>query len=135
MSEERFNRIETKLDGVVADVAVLKTDVAVLKTDVAVLKTDVAGLKTDVCDLKAGQASMEERLTARMLMLHEDTKDTLRAMNEEHREVVRQVRGLWEMIPGIRAALANFTDSNRHFSRVLDNHERRITDLENQPGR
>jgi hypothetical protein len=121
MSEERFNRIETKLDGVVADVTVLKSDVSVLKTDVS--------------DLKTGQSSMEARLTARMLMLHEDTKITLLAMAEESREIAHQVRGLWEMIPGIRAELTSLTDSNRHFARVLDNHERRITDIEGRPGR
>jgi FtsZ-binding cell division protein ZapB len=107
MSEERFNRLETKLDGVVADVAVLKTDVAELKTDVAVLKTDVRGLKAD-------QTSMEERLVAQMRMLHEDTIDRLRTISEAQdaaRELARE-------------------RANRHFSLVLDNHEHRLTALE-----
>jgi len=38
---DTLNRIEGKLDGLCADVPVLKAAVAVLKTDVAVLKADV----------------------------------------------------------------------------------------------
>jgi len=52
MSEERWDRIESKIDALTADVGVLKTDVGVLKTDVGVLKTDVGVLKADVGVLK-----------------------------------------------------------------------------------
>ena len=38
-------------------------DVAVLKTDVAVLKTDVAGLKMDVAVLKTDMAEVKVRVT------------------------------------------------------------------------
>jgi hypothetical protein len=94
MSEERFIRIETKLDGVVSDVAVLKADVS---------------------ELKVGQTSMEERLVAQMRMLHEDTIDRLRKISEAQDKA---------------HDLARERDS-RYFMRILDNHEHRITALEN----
>jgi hypothetical protein len=44
-NDERFGRVETRIDNLEADVSVLKQDVSVLKQDVSVLKQDVAGLK------------------------------------------------------------------------------------------
>ena len=119
MSEERFQRIEQKLDGVVADVAVLKTDVAVLKADVAGLKTDVGGLKTDVA-----------ALGNQMRVLHEDVIDRIRATDST--EILRA-----EMRSGFAEVLRALADhavpgeaADRLFARVLDDHEQRIQSLE-----
>jgi hypothetical protein len=128
MSEERFDRLETRFDG-------LETRFDVLETRLDAVVADVAVLKTDVRDLKAGQVSMEERLTSKMLMLYEDTKATLRTMAEQYREVPGQLRELKEQMTGVTAQLTILIDSNRHFARVPDYHEHRITDLENRPGR
>ena len=72
---------------------------------------------------------------SKMLMLYEDTKATLRTMAEQYREVPGQLRELKEQMTGVTAQLTILIDSNRHFARVPDYHEHRITDLENRPGR
>jgi cell division protein FtsB len=51
-NDERFGRVETRMDNLEADVNVLKQDVNVLKQDVNVLKQDVNVLKQDVNVLK-----------------------------------------------------------------------------------
>ena len=56
MLDERFVQVHDRLDGLAADVSVLKADVSLLKTDVSVLKTDVRALKTDVSTLKKDMA-------------------------------------------------------------------------------
>ena len=43
--DERFGRVETRMDAIGQDVDVLKQDVSVLKQDVTVLKHDVSYLK------------------------------------------------------------------------------------------
>ena len=50
--DERFGRVETRMDAIGQDVDVLKQDVSVLKQDVSVLKQDVSVLKQDVTVLK-----------------------------------------------------------------------------------
>jgi formyltetrahydrofolate synthetase len=56
MLDERFVEVHERLDGLAADVGVLKIDVSALKTDVGALKTDVSALKTDVSALKKDMA-------------------------------------------------------------------------------
>jgi archaellum component FlaC len=83
MSEERFGRIETKLDNLSKgqeelkrDVGGLKVDVGGLKKDVGGLKKDVGGLKKDVGDLKTGQADLRRH----MGVLHEEVLDRIQAL-------------------------------------------------------
>ena len=61
--DERFGRIETKLDTVERDTSTLKQDVGVLKQDVGVLKQDVVTLKQDVSYLKG--SDLERRIRER----------------------------------------------------------------------
>lgn len=150
MSEERFQRLEHKLDGVVADVsslkadvsvlktdvAELKTDVAELKTDVAVLKTDVSGLRADVSGLKTDGVSIQASiidLGHQMRVLHEDVLDRIRAADPT--EILRA-----EMRAGFTEVLRALADhaipgdaADRQFARTLDNHEHRIQTLERRP--
>jgi uncharacterized coiled-coil DUF342 family protein len=140
MSEERFERIEQRLDGlwvdmaeIKADVAELKTDVAELKTDVAGLKTDVAGLKTDVGGLKGAVTDLQREsrdLRIHMGVLHEDLVDRIKAIREDD-SLRREMRaGFAELkqllldhaIPGDAA--------DRHFAATLHDHEQRISTLE-----
>ena len=122
MSEERFNRIETKLDGVVADVAVLKTDVR---------------------SLAERQIDMEQRLTTKMMVLHESTRDSIRLVAEVQHETTRQLGDLTKNVGAVSTQMTQLADANRHFAeterflkRILDNHEHRITTLEGpQPSR
>ncbi len=78
MSEERFDRLEHRLDGVIADVEVLKADVAVLKTDVKDFRRHMGVLHEEVLDrirgigeddrlrreMRAGFAELRELLTS-----------------------------------------------------------------------
>jgi hypothetical protein len=59
VSEERFNRIESRLD-------TLRQDVVLLKQDVAQLKTDVAGLKTDLIGLRDHMGTLHEEVIDRI---------------------------------------------------------------------
>jgi hypothetical protein len=76
MSEERFGRIETKLDNLSKGQEELKRDVGGLKVDVGGLKKDVGGLKKDVGDLKTGQADLRRH----MGVLHEEVLDRIQAL-------------------------------------------------------
>ena len=42
---EKFDRLDRKVDGIADDVSVLKTDVSMLKTDVSALKKDMRIVK------------------------------------------------------------------------------------------
>lgn len=69
MSEERFKKIETKLDN-------LGKGQEELKRDVGGLKKDVSGLKKDVNDLKIGQVELRRH----MGVLHEEVLDRIQAL-------------------------------------------------------
>ena len=149
MSEERFERLELKLDTVVADVAVLKTDVAVLKTDVAVLKTDVAVLKTDVAVLKTDVGVLKadvgglktdvgglhhkvDTLGREMRVLYEDTIDRIRATDRTDLLRMEMRAGFDEILRKLAEHAGPGEAADRHFATVLDNHEQRIRTLENR---
>lgn len=88
MSEERFDRIESKLEVLETGVARLQTDVTVLQTNVTVLQTNVTELRTDVTQLRHY-----------MGVIHEDLVDRIRgsAMPEE------QLRREWSSgLEGLR---------------------------------
>jgi archaellum component FlaC len=85
-TQERFGRIESRLDVLSADVAQIKTDVAGLKTDVAGLKTDVAGLRTDVAGLRTGLSDLGHQ----MRVLHEDTIDRIKTLAPDFGPIRRE---------------------------------------------
>jgi chromosome segregation ATPase len=139
MSEERFTRIDERLDGMAAhidelraDVTELKTDVSALKVDVRELKVDVSQLKVDVTDLKTGKID----LVLHMRVLYEDTKQTLKTLQEGQDDMPRRIQ------LAVETAMANVNQrvmpielAEQFHTRVLDDHERRITDLESRSPR
>jgi dipeptidyl aminopeptidase/acylaminoacyl peptidase len=113
MSEERFDRLENRVDAVAAGVAELKTDVAELKTGVAglktgvaELKTGVAGLKTDVAGLKTGVAGLKTSTAGletggASLRVHVQANtaaiaELRRHMGMLHEDVIDRIRALKE---------------------------------------
>jgi outer membrane murein-binding lipoprotein Lpp len=76
MSEERFNRIETKLDGIVADVSQLKAGQAALVGDVSQLVGAVS-------NLQVGQAQAERRLD-KLEIVQEEMRDNIKLIAESH---------------------------------------------------
>lgn len=112
MSEERFDRVDKRLDG-------LGADVQVLQADVAVLKTDVAELKTDVRDLRRHMGVLHEEVLDRIQGIGED--DSLRREMRAGFAELRQIF-LDHTIPGDAA--------DRQFGVTLADHETRISTLE-----
>jgi chromosome segregation ATPase len=140
VSEERFDRIERRLDGVAADVAVLQTDVAVLKSDVAVLKVDVSELKTDVSELKTDVWELKAKvadnttgiadLRRHMGVLHEEVLDRFRALAEDD-SLRREMRAGFAELRQLLKDLTVVGDAaDRRFAATLDDHEDRIRRLE-----
>ena len=73
MSEERWDRIESKIDTLTTEVGVLKADVGVLKADVGVLKADVGRLDVGFAELQDNQVSLHvqvARLDQKVHVLH-----------------------------------------------------------------
>ena len=107
MSEERFQRIECKLDAVAADVAGLKTD--------------VAGIYDNI-----------DGLGRQMRVLHEDTLDRIRALNgyDALREEMRA--GFQEVLRRLADHAVPGDAADRQFALRLDNHEQRIQALEHR---
>jgi archaellum component FlaC len=73
-AQERFGRIESRLD--------------VLSTDVAQIKTDVQGLKTDVEGLKNGLSELGHQ----MRVLHEDTIDRIKDLAPDFGPIRREFK-------------------------------------------
>jgi len=74
-TDERLDRIESKLDATVEMVGSLATDVSILKTDVGTLKTDVGSLATDVSILKTDVGTLKTdvgSLTINMEIVKQD---------------------------------------------------------------
>jgi hypothetical protein len=74
--DERFERIEGRLD-------TLTAGQAELRADVAGLKADVAGLKTDVGDLRRHMGVLHEDVIARIRAIPDPTDPLMRAMRAE----------------------------------------------------
>jgi hypothetical protein len=93
--DERFERIEGRLDTLIAGQAELRADVAVLKADVVVLKADVAGLKADVVGLKADVVGLKADvgdLRRHMGVLHEDVIARIGAIPDPTEPLMRAMR-------------------------------------------
>lgn len=70
MLDERFVQVHERLDGLAADVGILKRDVGGLKADVSALKTDVSALKVDVGALKKDMAIVRGGIGLILRKLH-----------------------------------------------------------------
>ena len=77
MSEERFGRIEFRLDGLQRDVAGLRQDVNELRQDVTVLRQDVGELNVGHSELRTEVRDLRRH----MLVLHEEVISTIKALN------------------------------------------------------
>lgn len=91
VSEERFGRIEFRLDGLQRDVAGLRQDVnelrhdvTGLRQDVGVLRQDVNVLRQDVGELNVGYSELRTEVRdvrRHMLVLHEEVISTIKALD------------------------------------------------------
>jgi hypothetical protein len=110
MAEDRLDRMDRKLDLVAGDVAVLKTD---------------------VMSLRDGQAD----LARQMRVLHEEVIDRIRTIGEGEFAAIRS-----EMRAGFADLRQILTDhitvgdaADRSHAHRLDDHERRISAIEQRP--
>ena len=118
MSEARFTRIDERLDG--------------MATRMDTIQADISELQTDVSALKVGQVD----LGVQMRVLYEDTKQTLKVLQEGQDDMPRQFRlAVAEAIADVNQRVTPIEASERFHTRVLDDHERRITDLESRSDR
>lgn len=123
MSEERWDRIESKIDTLTTDVGVLKTDVGVLKTDVGVLKADVGRLDVGFAELQDNQVSLHlqlARLDQEMHVLHEANLNQFKLLAEGH-EGIRQemARGFSELREEMSRRLDPLELAVRYHSKLL----------------
>jgi uncharacterized protein YoxC len=86
--------LRTDVDGLRTDVDGLRTDVGGLRTDVDSLRTDVGGLRTDVDGLRTNVADLKQH----MLVLHEETLDTIKALAPDLEPIRREFRAADEAL-------------------------------------
>jgi outer membrane murein-binding lipoprotein Lpp len=94
MSEERLTVLETKVDELAAGQAELRTEVVGLRTDVDGLRTDVDGLSTNVTDLNTNFVDLKRY----MLVLHEETLETIKALAPDFGPIRREFRAADEAL-------------------------------------
>ena len=118
MSEERFDRIEVRLDaldnGVVRlqhDVSKLQGDVVKLQGDVAILQGDMTELKTDVTGLRVEVRDVKHQ----MHVLHEEVLDRIAAIPDARESLRLEIR-------------AGFAEIREEFNRRLDPLELTVRD-------
>lgn len=121
--KRELNGVKAELGRLGGQFAALNADVSVLKTDVSTLKTDVSILKEDVTDIKA----VNGRLVLTLVRLEGKFDDMSERMatKDDVSDLRGQVAGLAGKIDGMRLDWAS------HRLR-LEDHEARITGLENQ---
>ncbi len=105
---ERISRIETRLDGVAHDVAVLKIDVGVLKVQVGELSQEV------------------KHLGHRLAVTNEHMDDGFKKVAESFQALSER------MDRGFARAEAARLEDRRMFMDILGNHEGRIVRLEGE---
>ena len=115
MSEERLAVLETKVDELAAGQVELRTEVADLRRDANGLRTDVNGLRTDVNGLRAdvdglrtdvdglstnvtGLSANFVELKRYMLVLHEETMESIRALAPDFAPIRREFRAADESL-------------------------------------
>ena len=101
VSEERFIRIETKIDVLQADVTQLKLDVKELRTDVNWLKVELKEVKVEVKELKTDFYAFRGETNRRLDRLEigqELMRDDIKHLAEGQASIVEQIaRGFAEM--------------------------------------
>ena len=152
LDDDFKRRVIEMLTVLTSDVGQLKAGVSVLKTDVAGLKTAVARLETDVAGLKTDGQSLKQLLIGVDIRVSRLERETLTQFTVLTREV-HELRSRFDAheaysshqllsIDGhyveISAALDDFrslhTSSTRLILARLDDHERRISALEQRGG-
>ena len=78
----------------------IRKDVDSLKTDVGSLKTDVDGLKDDVALLRS-EYKKDQWLRLKVQQDTDVTKDTVKIIKEDVRDVKRQVGILYDWVDGL----------------------------------
>jgi DNA anti-recombination protein RmuC len=123
MSEERWDRIESKIDTLTTDVGVLKADVGVLKTDVGVLKADVGRLDVGFAELQDNQVSLHvqlARLDQKVHVLHEANLDQFKLLAEGQVSIRQEIaRGFSELREEMGRRLDPLKAAVRYHSKLL----------------
>lgn len=123
MSEERWDRIESKIDTLTTDVGVLKADVGVLKTDVGVLKADVGRLDVGFAELQDNQVSLHvqlARLDQKVHVLHEANLDQFKLLAEGQVSIRQEIaRGFSELREEMGRRLDPLEAAVRYHSKLL----------------
>jgi chromosome segregation ATPase len=123
MSEERWDRIESKIDTLTTDVGVLKADVGVLKADVGVLKADVGRLDVGFAELQDNQVSLHlqlARLDQKVHVLHEANLDQFKLLAEGQVSIRQEItRGFSELREEMGRRLDPLEAAVRYHSKLL----------------
>lgn len=101
MSEERLTALETKVDGLAVGQAELRTEVVGLRRDVDGLRTDVDGLRTNVDGLGTKVTDLNTNfvdLKRYMLVLHEETLESIKALAPDYEPIRREFRAADEAL-------------------------------------
>ena len=105
MIDQRLTSLETKVDDLASGQAELRTDVSGLRTDASGLRTDVDSLRTAVTDLRTEMHTgfVEVRgeiadLKHHMLVLHEETLDTIKSLAPDLEPIRREFRAADEAL-------------------------------------
>ena len=131
--DDRMTRFEKRLDAVGADVGVLKGDVQVLKDDVQVLKGDVRVLKDDVRVLKDDVGVVKNEV-GRLRVLYEDHETKIDAIVEAQTHHARQLEQHGTLLREIKQKLVPLGDLHDFVRRIAEEHEGRLSALENHTG-
>ena len=110
------------------DVSGLKKDVSGLKGDVSGLKKDVSGLKADVTGLKHDVSGLKEDVAS----LNQQTQ----SMDAELETIGKTLEGKADSVLVTKveeSILKRFDRFEENLGDKLENHEKRITRLEQQP--
>ncbi|PIS14081.1 hypothetical protein COT65_00710 [Candidatus Shapirobacteria bacterium CG09_land_8_20_14_0_10_47_13] len=120
--------LKNDVSGLKKDVSGLKGDVSGLKKDVSGLKSDVSGLKADVTGLKHDVSGLKEDVAS----LNQQTQ----SMDAELETIGKTLEGKADSVLVTKveeSILKRFDRFEENLGDKLENHEKRITRLEQQP--
>jgi chromosome segregation ATPase len=138
--DDRMTALERRLDAMGEDVRELKEDVRELKDDVRVLKDDVRELKDDVRELKDDVWELKDDVRGLkddvrgLRVLYEHHDDQIRTIAEVQAHQGRLLENHGQLLREIKHELGPLRDLHDFVRRVAENHESRITRLENHAG-
>jgi chromosome segregation ATPase len=111
-NDDRMTRLERRLDALGEDVGVLKDDVRVLKDDVGVVRNEVGRLR----------------------VLYEDHDTKIDAIAEAQTHHARQLEEHGTLLREIKRELVPLGDLRDFVRRIAEEHEGRLSALENHTG-